>query len=70
MKSEEFSLASADSLEVGDVLLARVAAVRHHSRLMDRHASRVRLYEGDLVVGAVGHRYATDAFDAEASMFG
>lgn len=54
--------------EVGDVLVARVQRIRHHTRLMNTAASRVRVYEGDVVVGVVGHRYATDAFDGEAAI--
>ena len=56
--------------QVGDVLVGRVTAVRHHARLMDPHGARVRLYEGDVLVGVAGHRYATDAFDADAEISG
>ena len=59
-----------DQAAVGDVLIAQVEAIRNHTRLMDGSASRVRLYDGDLVVGVLGHRYATDAYDARAEIQG
>ncbi len=56
--------------KVGDLLVARVEWVRHHRRIALPTGQRARLYPGDLVVGALGHRYATDAFDAGASIEG
>lgn len=49
--------------EVGDVVVAQVVEIRNHTRLMNAECTRIRLYEGDLVVGVLGHRYATDAFE-------
>mgnify|MGYP006287432007 CR=1 FL=1 len=53
-------------MAVGDLVAARVRAVRNHTRLVDRSGARTRLYPGDLVVGVLGHRYATDAFHGAA----
>jgi hypothetical protein len=46
-----------------DLVVARVVALGQHRALEDRHGRRVRLYPGDLVVGAVGNRYATDFYE-------
>ena len=50
----------------GDVLVARVATLRNHTRIVTADSTRLRMYEGDLVVGTLGNRYATDAFEAHA----
>ena len=47
----------------GDLVVARVVRVGQHRALEDRHGRRVRLYAGDLVVGAYGNRYATDFYE-------
>jgi hypothetical protein len=47
----------------GDLVVARVVSVGQHRALEDRHGRRVRLYAGDLVVGAYGNRYATDFYE-------
>ncbi|GAA2502324.1 DUF1611 domain-containing protein [Terrabacter carboxydivorans] len=48
---------------LGDLVLARVENVGVHGHLEDVHGRRVVLYPGDLVVGALGNRYATDFFE-------
>ncbi|MEL7371719.1 MAG: hypothetical protein AAFN74_22535, partial [Myxococcota bacterium] len=50
----------------GDVIVARVHRIGHHTRLMTSNG-RTRLYEDDVVVGVLGHRYATDAFEAHGA---
>lgn len=50
----------------GDVCLARVSRIGSHGRIVDRSGARRRIYPGDLVVGVLGHRYATDAFHGRA----
>lgn len=47
----------------GDLVLAQVQNVGVHGHLEDVHGRRVVLYPGDLVVGALGNRYATDFFE-------
>src|SRR3954471_15411774 len=47
----------------GDLVVARVASLGQHRALEDRHGRRLRLYVGDLVVGAFGNRYATDFYE-------
>lgn len=49
----------------GDVVLAEVTKIRNHTRIMTTENERLRLYEGDVLVGVFGSRYATDAFEAE-----
>lgn len=48
---------------LGDLVVAAVAALGAHDHLEDVHGRRVRLYPGDLVVGAYGNRYATDFYE-------
>lgn len=52
---------------VGDIALVRVEQVGHHTSLMNVRNSKLRLYNGDLLVGVFGNRYATDAVEAEVS---
>ncbi|GAA4531499.1 DUF1611 domain-containing protein [Amycolatopsis samaneae] len=48
---------------LGDLIVAEVTGVEGRDRLEDPSGRRVRLYPGDLVVGACGNRYATDAYE-------
>lgn len=48
----------------GDIVLARVEAIGHHSRLESPFGRKQTLYCGDEVIVAYGNRYATDQFDA------
>lgn len=50
--------------QAGDLVLARVDALGHHSKLESREGRRVQLYEGDLILVAYGERYAPDQFEA------
>lgn len=56
-------VAQVASPQPGDLVLARVEHVGVHGHLEDVHGRRVVLYPGDLVVGALGNRYATDFFE-------
>jgi hypothetical protein len=47
----------------GDLIVARVVKLGAHEHAEDRHGRRMRLYPGDLVVGAYGNRYATDFYE-------
>ena len=51
--------------EPGDVVLVQVEKIGYHNKLTTRVQNRLRLYVGDLVMGAFGHRYATDAYEGE-----
>ncbi|HZS21351.1 MAG TPA: DUF1611 domain-containing protein [Pseudonocardiaceae bacterium] len=48
---------------LGDLVVSTVTAVGVHDHLENPVGRRVRLYSGDLVVGAYGNRYATDFFE-------
>src|SRR3954449_9270329 len=48
---------------LGDLVVARVVRVNAHDSLENAHGRRVRLYPGDVVVGAFGNRYATDYYE-------
>jgi hypothetical protein len=48
---------------LGDLVVARVGRLGAHDGLEDVHGRRVRLYSGDLVVGACGNRYASDFYE-------
>ena len=47
----------------GDLVVARVESMGQHEALEDRWGRRIKLYHGDLVVGAYGNRYATDFYE-------
>lgn len=49
----------------GDVVLARVDVIGHHSWLERPDGRRALLFAGDEIVVAYGARYATDQFEAE-----
>lgn len=53
------------SPEVGDLVLARVDLVGHHSGLQLINGRRRHLFPGDDIVVAYGHRYASSQFEAE-----
>ena len=48
---------------LGDLVVARVVSVGAHDHLENVHGRRVQLYPGDVVVGALGNRYATDFYE-------
>lgn len=48
----------------GDLLLARVEAIRHHARIELVEGRRSALYVGDEIIVAYGARYAPDQFEA------
>src|SRR4051812_12766187 len=50
---------------VGDLALVRVGDIGNHTRLATAGGQKLRLYPGDVLAGVFGHRYATDAFEAE-----
>lgn len=49
----------------GDLVLARVTEIGHHERIERPDGRRARLFPGDEVLLAYGHRYAPDQFEAE-----
>ena len=49
----------------GDLALVRVGSLGYHVSLVAADNRKLRIYPGDLVVGVFGHRYATDAYEAE-----
>lgn len=51
--------------KVGDLVLARVEKLGQHRHLELACGRRARLFEGDEIVLAYGHRYAPDQFEAE-----
>ena len=48
---------------LGDFLVARIAVIGEHAFLENVHGRRMRMYPGDLLVGAYGNRYATDFYE-------
>ena len=50
---------------VGDLVLARVDAIGHHSTLQLVNGRRRQLFPGTEVVAVYGHRYAPNQFEAE-----
>jgi hypothetical protein len=53
----------ASSVRSGDLVVARVERIGAHDHIEDRNGRRVRMFPGDLIVGACGNRYATDFFE-------
>jgi hypothetical protein len=49
--------------KLGDFVFAKVASLGAHEFLEDVHGRRMRMYPGDVVVGAWGNRYATDFYE-------
>jgi hypothetical protein len=47
----------------GEFIVAKVERLGTHDHVEDPHGRRVRLYPGDLVIGAYGNRYATDFYE-------
>lgn len=47
----------------GDLIAAKVEHLGTHDHVEDPHGRRVRLYPGDLVIGAYGNRYATEVYE-------
>src|SRR5882757_10010084 len=47
----------------GEFVVTRVTQVGVHDHLENVHGRRVRLFPGDVVVGAFGNRYATDFYE-------
>lgn len=50
---------------IGDLVLARVAAIGQHVAIELGHGRRATMFVGDEVVVAYGNRYAPDQFEAE-----
>ena len=51
--------------KAGDLAVVQVDRVGHHSSIVTANNKKLRIYEGDLIVGVFGNRYATDALEAE-----
>ncbi|WP_296055662.1 hypothetical protein [uncultured Amphritea sp.] len=49
----------------GDLMLARVDRIRHHTRLENTFGRREHLYPGDEIIVAAADRYATGQFHAQ-----
>jgi hypothetical protein len=49
--------------QAGDLIVAKVERLGTHDHVEDPHGRRVLLYPGDLVIGAYGNRYATEAYE-------
>jgi len=48
---------------VGDAVVVRVDRIGHHRHIETEGERRLRLYEGDRLVGVFGNRYATDVYE-------
>jgi hypothetical protein len=51
----------------GDLVVSRVTRIGVHDHAEDRVGRHMRLFPGDLVVGAYGNRYATDFYEGYVS---
>jgi len=47
----------------GDLVVGRITEIGVHDHAESRNGRRMRLYGGDLIVGALGNRYATDLYE-------
>ncbi|TSA33853.1 MAG: hypothetical protein D4R64_13400 [Porphyromonadaceae bacterium] len=52
--------------EAGDVVMVMVTKVANHTRIYTADNKFLRLYKGDIIVGTLGYRYASDAFHANS----
>lgn len=59
-----------DETNPGSLLLARVVTIGRHRELESHEGRKITLFAGDLFVGALGHRYATDQFEGVARCSG
>ena len=48
---------------VGDAVVVQVGRIGHHRHMETEWERRLRLYEGDQLVGIFGNRYATDVYE-------
>jgi len=55
--------AGVNTPRLGDFVVTRVIQVGEHDHLENVHGRRVRMFPGDIVVGAYGNRYATDFYE-------
>jgi len=51
--------------KAGDVVIVQITKVANHTRIYSFDNKFVRLYKDDIILGALGFRYATDAFHAD-----
>ena len=49
--------------EPGDAVVVQVDRIGHHQHIETEWDRRIRLYEGDRLVGVFGNRYATDVYE-------
>ena len=63
-RSASYRLTATTGGREGDVVVAVVKTIRNHSRIMTADQGRARMYTDDVIVGVLGNRYATDAFEA------
>ncbi len=54
----------------GSLVLARVVSIGKHRDLEERSGRRMSLFVGDIFVGVLGNRYATDQFEGVARISG
>jgi hypothetical protein len=54
----------------GALVLARVKSIGRHKEIEDFHGVKRALFPGDVIVGVLGHRYATDQFEGRATAAG
>lgn len=50
--------------EAGDVVVVEVTKVANHTRIYTADNKFLRIFKGDIIVGTLGYRYASDAFHA------
>ncbi len=57
-------ISGAVSPRPGDLVLARIDQLGHHTKLELRSGRRAQMYPGDEIVASFGNRYAPDQFEA------
>jgi hypothetical protein len=62
--AEAWALSRRHAPRTGDLVLATVTELGHHSRIELSNGRRAQLYVGDEIVVAYGQRYAPDQFEA------
>lgn len=51
--------------DAGDLVLVKIEKISQHNSIIVYNNKKLRLYPGDLIVGILGNRYATDVFEGK-----
>lgn len=56
-----------DGEDPGAIVLSRVLSIGRHKEIEDVNGVKRTLFPGDVIAGALGHRYATDQYEGRAA---